>query len=94
MAASGFRGSLSSAPNLQVPYPTRPPSPRKRRAIQRSSEEVDGIMSLNEYILRSDPYRFTYPYLDPAPMGKRPLLPDDPLWTSYGTLTRIAENEL
>ncbi|KAJ0419604.1 hypothetical protein BJY00DRAFT_324190 [Aspergillus carlsbadensis] len=61
--------------------PTPPASPRKRRMLLRESEETEGQMSIEDYLLRSDPYRTTttnlaWPYpltctpADPSIVGR------------------------
>ncbi|KAL3468104.1 hypothetical protein BJX64DRAFT_282988 [Aspergillus heterothallicus] len=49
------------------PLPTPPNSPRKRRMILRESEDTEGNLSIEEYLVRCDPYRtttanFAWPY--------------------------------
>lgn len=50
--------------------PTPPDSPRKRRQQLRESEEVTGIMSIEQYICRTDSYRSTS-LNDPPPLPVR-----------------------
>ncbi|KAJ6010377.1 hypothetical protein N7451_001789 [Penicillium sp. IBT 35674x] len=59
-----------STADLSSPAPsqlmTPPPSPRKRRRVLRDSEETSSSISLERYILASDPYRSTS-LSDPPP---------------------------
>ncbi|KAL3481093.1 hypothetical protein BJX99DRAFT_254072 [Aspergillus californicus] len=41
------------------PLPTPPASPRKRRMILRESEDTEGKLDIEDYLLRCDPYRTT-----------------------------------
>ncbi|KAJ6110164.1 hypothetical protein N7486_002399 [Penicillium sp. IBT 16267x] len=62
-----------STPDLSPQAPWQllsPPSPRKRRRILRDSGETDGEISLEKYILASDPYRSTsLPNPPPYPLA-------------------------
>ena len=52
-----------------MPLMTQPPSPGKRRRFLRESEDIDGEMSLEDYLYRSDPFRsstFEHPW--PLPL--------------------------
>ena len=52
-----------------MPLTTQPPSPGKRRRFLRESEDIDGEMSLEDYLYRSDPFRsstFKHPW--PLPL--------------------------
>ncbi|KAL2002739.1 hypothetical protein VTN02DRAFT_6069 [Thermoascus thermophilus] len=71
-----MENTLSPTPgNPSGAFPSPPLSPRKRRMMLRESEETTGSMSIEEYLVRSDPFRSTtirsplpYPLkLSPAP---------------------------
>ncbi|EEH06431.1 conserved hypothetical protein [Histoplasma capsulatum G186AR] len=58
----------SPHPVHELPNP--PLSPRKRRQLLRESEDTDGLMTVETYIVRSDPYRSsTLPNPPPWPLA-------------------------
>ncbi|PGH26906.1 hypothetical protein AJ80_01489 [Polytolypa hystricis UAMH7299] len=60
---------LSRRPGPE-PLPTPPSSPRQRRQLLRESEDTDGLMTVETYIYRSDPYRSsTMPNPPPWPLA-------------------------
>ena len=82
------------APSATDPSVTPPSSPRKQRALQRASDDAKGMMSLNSYLLKSDPYRCTFPDLDPNPKKEWSLPGDHALAPKAEALFQIARETL
>ena len=83
-------------PALPAPEfpPTPPVSPRKRREAQRSSQDTEGVMPHTEYLIRSDPFRASSPYMDPLPLKIR-FLPNEHSLQQFGEgILRIAREGL
>ncbi|MCJ1237652.1 hypothetical protein MMC14_005639 [Varicellaria rhodocarpa] len=74
--------------------PSPPMSPRKRREVQRGSEELEGELSLREYLMRMDVFRVTVPVTNPLPLPLNPLRDGHPLLESFAHIKDIASMSL